>query len=433
MKKILCAILVMCMMLAVAACVTETPAPSNPVNPPAAEAGKDQPAPAPAPGPADETPDQPVPDAPAEPFPGKIAIVTNTVDQSEEEYRSAETLQAKYGSDKIVHRTWPVNFSTEGEQMITVLQQLAADPEIKAVIINQAVINTNAAVDKLLEQRDDVFIAYSQPAENPDDVCERANLIMNVDDIAMGYTMVAQAIKMGAETFAHYSFPRHMSVATLSLRRDIIKDECEKAGIRFADLTAPDPTSEVGIPGAQQFILEDVPKQVADLGKNTAFFSTNCAMQYPLIKKVVDEGAIFPQPCCPSPFHGFPAALGIADQVGSGEFDENGEEIMRLRDLNEVRDETRAVLAQKGLSGRLSTWPAPGSMMFTSACTEYAIKVINGELPANGVKYDVLSQLCSIYVKDITGEDIDVALTPLEIDGVTYQNFVMALMDYYTY
>ena len=366
-------------------------------------------------------------------FPGKIAIVTNTVDQNEEEYRSAEALQKKYGEDKIVHRTWPVNFSSEGEQMITVLQQLAADKDIKAVIINQAVINTNPAVDKLLDIRDDVFIAYSQPAENPDDVCTRANLIMNVDDIAMGYTMVAQAIKMGADTFAHYSFPRHMSVATLSIRRDIIKAECEKAGIRYTDLTAPDPTSDVGIPGAQQFILEDVPKQVAVLGKNTAFFSTNCAMQYPLIKKVVDEGAIFPQPCCPSPFHGFPAALGIADTVGTGEYDDEGNEIMNLRDLNEVRDETKRVLAERGVAGRLSTWPAPASMMFTAACTEYAIKVINGDLPADGVDYEVLSQLCADYVKEITGEKIDVALSPLEIDGVTYPNFVMALMDYYTY
>ena len=366
-------------------------------------------------------------------FPGKIAIVTNTVDQNEEEYRSAEALQLKYGEDKIVHRTWPVNFSTEGEQMITVLQQLAADREIKGLIINQAVINTNAAVDKFQEIRDDVFVAYCTPAENPPDVAIRANLVISVNDPAMAEPMVMQAISQGAEVFAHYSFPRHMSVPTLAIRRDQIKEICEREGIRFVDLTAPDPTSDVGIPGAQQFIFEDVPKQVAELGKNTAFFSTNCAMQIPLITRVVDEGAIYPQPCCPSPYHGFPSALGIEDRVPTGEFDEDGEEILRLRDLSEVVEETRAILAQRGVAGRLSTWPVPTSMMWTTACAEYAIKWINGEVPKTGVDYDVFSELAAQYTMEVTGDYIGIAIEPLTLDDVTYDNYIMALMDYLNY
>ncbi|MDR0444079.1 MAG: DUF3798 domain-containing protein, partial [Treponema sp.] len=61
------------------------------------------------------------------PFPGKLAIVTNTVDQNEEEFRSAEQLIRKYGADKIVHVTWPVNFMAEQEQMVTTVARLAAD------------------------------------------------------------------------------------------------------------------------------------------------------------------------------------------------------------------------------------------------------------------------------------------------------------------
>jgi hypothetical protein len=47
-----------------------------------------------------------------EPFPGVIAIITNTAEQNREEFRSAQALQMKYGTDKIVHRTWPVLFFT---------------------------------------------------------------------------------------------------------------------------------------------------------------------------------------------------------------------------------------------------------------------------------------------------------------------------------
>jgi len=51
---------------------------------------------------------------------------------------------------------------------------------------------------------------------------------------------------------------------------------------------------------------------VARYGTDTAFFGTNCAMQPPMITRVLEQRAIYPEPCCPSPVHAFPAALGKA-------------------------------------------------------------------------------------------------------------------------
>ena len=116
---------------------------------------------------------------------GKVAIVTNTVSQNEEEYRSAQEMVKKYG-DRIVHVTWPDNFMAEQEQMVSIVAKLAYDPEIKALIINQAVPGTNAAVDKLLETRKDIFIVYATPQENPPDVAARAQLIIQPDELGMG-------------------------------------------------------------------------------------------------------------------------------------------------------------------------------------------------------------------------------------------------------
>ena len=127
------------------------------------------------------------------PFPGKIAIVTNDVSQNEEEFRSAEYLVAKYGADKVIHVTWPTNFMAEQEQMVTTVARLAADRDIRALIINQAVPGTNPAVDRLLETRDDMFIVYCSPQENPPDVSRRANLILNTSDLARGPAIARQA------------------------------------------------------------------------------------------------------------------------------------------------------------------------------------------------------------------------------------------------
>ena len=346
---------------------------------------------------------------------GKVAIVTNTVSQNEEEYRSAQEMVAKYG-DRVVHVTWPDNFMAEQEQMVSVVAKLAYDPDVKAVIINQAVPGTNAAVDKLLETRDDVFIVYCTPQENPPDVAARAQIIMMPDELAMGNTIPTQAKKLGAKVFVHYSFPRHMSQVLLSSRREIMKKKCAELGLEFVDATAPDPTGDSGLPGAQQFILEDVPKVVAKYGKDTAFFSTNCAMQIPLIKSVVDTGAIYPQPCCPSPYHGFPTALGIESDLSKQD------------NIKHVIDETRRILKEKGMTGRLSTWPVPVAMMGTVAGTEYAFKVIDGEVPFDKLDVKVLEQCMSDYAK------VAVETNPyVDEAGKKYDNFLFVLMDFLTY
>lgn len=347
---------------------------------------------------------------------GKVAIVTNTLSQNEEEYRSAQELVKKYGDEKIVHVLWPDNFMAEQEQMVSIVAQLASDPEIKALIINQAVPGTNAAVDKLLESRDDMFIVYCTPQENPPDVATRADLILQPDELKMGDNIPVQAKKLGAKTFVHYSFPRHMSQVLLSSRRELMKAKCKELGLEFVDATAPDPTGDSGVTGAQNFILEDVPKMVAQYGKDTAFFSTNCSMQIPLIKACVDAGAIYPQPCCPSPYHGYPAALGIA----AGDYSEDS--------LKHVIDETTRILKEKGGLGRFSTWPVPVSMMGTIASAEYAIKMMNGEISGDKLDIEALEKCMADYA------GVSVATSPYaEEGGKTYDNYRLIIMDFLTY
>ena len=70
---------------------------------------------------------------------GKIAIITNTVSQNEEEYRSAEFMVEKYGVERVIHATMPDNFMTEQEQFVSIVNQYASDPDVKCIIINQAV------------------------------------------------------------------------------------------------------------------------------------------------------------------------------------------------------------------------------------------------------------------------------------------------------
>jgi len=374
MKKIVSILLALTMIFSLVACGQTTDAPDeSPAEVP--ENNTEQ---------EDKDSEQPASVSDSDTFEGKIAIVTNTLSQNEEEYRSAQEMVERYGKDKVIHVLWPDNFMTEQEQMISIVTKVGSDPEVKALIINQAVPGTNAAIDKLKETRDDMFIVLCSPQENPPDAVARANLVMQFDELGMGYTLPEQAKALGAKTFVHYSFPRHMSIVMLSARRDIIKTECDKIGLEYVDATAPDPTGDAGVPGAQQFILEDVPKMVEKYGKDTAFFATNCAMQTPLIKACYDAGAIYPQPCCPSPYHGYPAALGI-ESVG-----------YTVDAMANVVSETAKKLQEGGVLGRFSTWPVPVAMMNTISGSEYAIKWIKGEV-GDELDVPVLEQLMTDY------------------------------------
>lgn len=341
----------------------------------------------------------------------KIGIMTNTVVQNEEEYRAAENVIKKFGEEHVVHMTFPDKFMDEQETTIANMVSMASDPDVKALLIVQAVPGTAAAIDKVKEIRDDLLIIAGVPGEDPGVISSKADIVFQPDELGMGYAIPAQAKKQGAKVFVHYSFPRHMSYPLLSARRDIFKEECAKLGIEFVDATAPDPTGDAGVSGAQQFILEDVPRMVEKYGKDTAFFSTNCAMQVPLIKSVVDTGAIYPQPCCPSPYHGFPSALGI-------EIPED-----KKGDIDYVVGEITRIMAEKNMTGRTSTWPVPVAMMFVEAGAEYIKDWIEGN--TNG-KVDV--EKIEEKFEEYAGVDIE--MKTLEENGTKYDNYFTVLLDF---
>ncbi len=349
----------------------------------------------------------------------KIGILTGTVSQNEEEYRAAENVFKKYGEEHVVMKTYPDKFMDEQDTTIANIVELASDPDIKAIIIVQAVPGVSAGIEKAKELRDDLLFIAGVPGEDPGMIAGAADIVVAMDELSMGTAIPAQAKKMGAKTFIHYSFPRHMSYALLSARRDIFKAECEKLGLQFVDATAPDPTSDAGVTGAQQFILEDVPRMIAKYGKDTAFFSTNCSMQVPLIQAVAEQGGIYPQPCCPSPTHGFPSALALEIPKD------------KQSDMQFILDATSTKLDEMGMKGRMSTWPVPVSMMFVQGGAEYAKSWILGEFPEKVNKDKLLEDF-----KDYAKKDIQVqTLVDKDEDGneAKYDNYFMVLLDFYDF
>ncbi|MCL2367018.1 MAG: DUF3798 domain-containing protein [Oscillospiraceae bacterium] len=367
---------------------------------------------------------------PDEPDNWKIAIVTNDFMNGEEEFLSVDALVHKWGEDRIIHRAWPRQFAQEGEQMISIMQEIAADPEIRAVIITQAVINTNAAVDALLAMRDDMFVVYASIAEDPAEVAKRANLAFRLNDPLRGEVIVMQALEMGAETVAHMWFPRHMSIPSFVLRYDNMRHAAEREGINFVELIIPDPAGDGGgVQRTLQYINQDIPRKVEMLGSDTVLFATTCAVMLPLIRQVMAIGAMFVDVCCPSPYHRYPTAFGLEIFVPTGQYVE-GEPIYRMLISRDLTLAMRDVIYAQGMTGRISTVPVSQSMLWTAMGVEYAMRWINNEVDKDIIDLDVLTEIGREFIWEETGEDAGVTLEMLDVDGYVYPNFILTLMDY---
>ena len=340
----------------------------------------------------------------------KIAIMTGTVSQGEEEFRAAEKAIETWGAEHIVTATYPDNFMSEQETTVSQLVAFAADPEVKAIVMCQAVPGATPAVQKIREMgREDILFIAGTPQEDPAVISAAADIVMYADEIAQGDSIMEKCAEWGIDVFIHYSFPRHMAMELIVGRHELLQANADALGIELVDVTAPDPTAEAGLSASQQFILEDVPQQMAKYeGKKVAFFTTNCGMQPSLQTAILTQpNAYYPQPCCPSPYHAFPATLGLELAIG-------GDDEAALKAI-------AAKLAEYDAVGRYSTWASPVAMTIIELGVEYAKGYIEGTIEGR----NNAEALTKLFTDKIPGAKV---ANYTNAEGTTFDNYYTILL-----
>ena len=351
--------------------------------------------------------------------PFHIGIATLTVSQAEDTYRGAERMIQEYGDvadgGMVQHVTMPDNFMSEMETTISQIVGLADDPKMKVIVVDDAIPGTTEAFRRVKEKRPDILCFAGQPQEDPGVISSVADLSVSVDFVSRGYLMVDTAKKLGAKKFVHISFPRHMSYETLGRRRAIMEAACKDLGLEFIFETAPDPTSDVGVAGAQQFVLEKTPAWLDKYGKETAFFCTNDAQTEPLLKQIAKYGGIFVEPDLPSPLMGYPGALGIDLSAEAGDFPA-------------IMKKVEQAVIDAGGKGRMGTWSYSFGWSTVCALAEYGKRITEGE-----AKLYRLKDLWACYDKYTPGaqwmgsEYLDMATQ------VKMRNFLLVYHDTYIF
>jgi hypothetical protein len=274
----------------------------------------------------------------------------------------------------------------------------------------QAVPGAKAGFDKIREMgRDDILLIAGTPQEDPAVISAAADIVMYADEVAQGDTIMETCANWEIDVLIHYSFPRHMAMELIVGRHELMQQNADALGIELVDVTAPDPTAEAGLSASQQFILEDVPQQMAKYeGKKVAFFTTNCGMQPSLQAAVLAEpNAYYPQPCCPSPYHAFPATLGLELEIG-------GDDEAALKQI-------AAKLAEHDAVGRFSTWAHPVAMSIIDLGVEYAKGYIDGTITSR----NDAETLAALMEAKVPGA---VVSTYTDANGTTFDNYYTVLL-----
>ena len=349
----------------------------------------------------------------------QIGIITDAPTQSYASLyaKKLEEQSNNNGMTLVVNACWPENCQNEQEQVQQIIFGMLTNPMIGALIMSTVNPAAGTVMEEAANLREDFFNVGCISGDDASIIASQVDLVLSLDRASMVLTSVEQAGRMGAKTFVYYYFPiaRYVS-AGIYKPVDIqlfetAQKTCADFGVDFVPIALP---QGIGLePGLDDFITRDVPDKVALYGSDTAFYSYSCALQSSLLAQIIEQGAIYPLPCCPSPYHGLTQALDIEiEEEGYGNYED-------------AHLKTSKLLSEKGVSGRLASFMVDYVDLELKASYEYAEKWLHEEVSKKGVDLQVLQEI----MEDIAGTSCHIRY--YEEDGVTYDNYILYCLEPY--
>ncbi len=338
----------------------------------------------------------------------KIGIVTPTMSTSEDEFRAGENMAEKY-PDIVKHITLPENFSTELETGISQIVSLSDDPDMKAIVVCSGQSGLLPAFQKIREVRPDI-ITMSSVMDDPDLMAKYIDINFTTDYEGRGKNIVEKADEMGAKTFIHYSFPTHLANEVKAKMRDVMKETCEELDMTFVEVMTPDPQTGDGKTAMQEFLKEDIPRQIEKHGVDTNIYGTNCPMYDVIIDEALKLKFTVAEQCCPTPTQAYPTVMSLEiHEEDVGDFDK----------INEMISEK---VAEADMTGRFSGWPMPSSVFLPEFAVELSKYIVDND---SDIDKDILNdEFLGEFAKDTF--DVEVYFRPLKED---MNNYYMYMMD----
>ncbi len=239
----------------------------------------------------------------------KVAILVAPEAQFPEDYKAAHELAAKYPENIVVKEYPDSRILVAGNpQIMTLSEELAADPSIGTIIYARATQFTTNAISFAKAKNPDIDIICIEPEESIDKISEASDLVLCTDWAAAAKDIVASAKEQGAKYFVVFSLNRHISENNmLANANTAIKTACEEQGITYVYDNGVDPNYAEKIKGSQKYIKEAVARlELNNIieGSDVALFSTDSSVQSTLVEVANSKGMIYVSPSFPTAYNG---------------------------------------------------------------------------------------------------------------------------------
>lgn len=217
----------------------------------------------------------------------------------------------------------------------------AKDPKVRALLLCPA---PDGAVDlftAVRAARKDILLLAVQTEESPLLVQSVADLVMDPDFSSRAVTLAANAKTMGAKgiAFLKRSKPGEQEARLF----DALQKAAAAEGLPYFSQALPSAKSK---DAAKKEVAAAVSLMAAQAGGQLAFFCAEDSLQGALISECLHRGQIYLEGFRPSPFIGFPEALGMPLPTAGSPASQFP------AFLRKVEEE---VLRKKG-AGKASTW-----------------------------------------------------------------------------
>lgn len=315
----------------------------------------------------------------------------------------------------VEHVVLPEDFNVEIETAISQITSLADNPDMKAIVVVSGQSGLLPALQKVKEKNSEILTVTAPIWDDPNMMSQYIDINLDTDWARRGESIAKKASEMGAKTFIHYSFPTHLAKESISKRKDMMKATCESLGVNFVEVVTPDPQAGDGVAAMQQFLREDIPRQIEKYGPDTNIFGSNCPMYDVIIDEALKLKFIVAEQCCPTPTQAFPTVMNLEiSEEDAGNFEK----------INEMIKEKSA---EAGMTGRLSGWPIPATIFMPEFAVELSKNMIDNSLAPS----DVLNpEYLNKFAKDTFNVGVDFQdYFKDSKDEAQNHNYYMMIMD----
>ena len=319
--------------------------------------------------------------------PPRVIVITPSEARASPEYLGAEAFvraRAPKGAKADVSHVVLPDLAMSGDKagglagssevrVAAFIAAAAADPRVKAVVVDPAVPGSAEGFRRAKAGRSDLFCVAGDSREDCLTIEAAADLVVDIDRVFRAWLIPWAAKKMGAKALVAVYSQGEGSDPRALRERAIMAAACADLGLRYAAMAPPAGTE------AAAYARAMTGAWLRDFGSDTALYCSDGEFTAPLLSGAISGGGMIVDAAGRATRGAYAAAIGLDLGPAKG-------------DARKERALVEAAVCALGGRGRFGMWDADFEGAGVAGLAEFALRVVTGAARRDELK-DLLSAL----------------------------------------